>query len=184
MDSFLEVFGGVTIKDVALVVCALAFLYAIYKKFMAYLSAKLEEEQSKNERISTVLSLSEKYPQWRQQSMDIQKQLNGSINDLRSEQKRIIAKLNDMEKSNREREQNKIRDRLLQSYRYYSSKEKNPQQAWSEMEADAFWQMYKDYKELGGNGHIHTEVVPVMRSMEVIPMSEPDQIAELMHSRG
>ena len=72
---------------------------------------------------------------------------------------------------------------MMQSYRYFTSEEKNPLQAWSEMEADAFWEIFGDYEKMGGNGHVHTEVQPAMRRLEVIPMTEPERITELMQSR-
>ena len=55
--------------------------------------------------------------------------------------------------------------------------------AWSEMEAEAFWKIFKDYEDLDGNGHVHAEVQPAMRNLEVIPMHEVEKISELMHSR-
>ena len=81
------------------------------------------------------------------------------------------------------RERSKLRDRLLQSHRYFTSPEKNPLHAWSEMEADAFWSMFKEYENAKGNGHMHTVVQPEMRALEVIPMHEDAKIAELMESR-
>lgn len=81
------------------------------------------------------------------------------------------------------RERSKLRDRLLQSHRYFTSPEKNPLHAWSEMEADAFWSMFKEYENAKGNGHMHTVVQPEMRALEVIPMHEDAKIAELMGSR-
>ena len=55
--------------------------------------------------------------------------------------------------------------------------------AWSEMESDAFWKMFGDYEEAGGDGDMHTTVQPAMRLLNVIPMHEQDRIAELMQSR-
>ena len=81
------------------------------------------------------------------------------------------------------RERSKLRDRLLQSHRYFTSPEKNPLHAWSEMEADAFWSMFKEYENAKGNGHMHTVVQPELRALEVIPMHEDAKIAELMGSR-
>lgn len=78
---------------------------------------------------------------------------------------------------------NELRDRLLQSYRYYTSKDKNPLLAWSVMESDAFWKMFGDYEEAGGDGDMHTTVQPAMRLLDVIQMNEEERISELMQSR-
>ena len=55
--------------------------------------------------------------------------------------------------------------------------------AWSEMEADAFWKIFKDYEDLEGDGYVHSEVQPTMNDLEKIPMHETEKITELMKSR-
>ena len=74
-------------------------------------------------------------------------------------------------------------NRLLTCFQYYTSKEKNPKQEWTEMEASSFWSMFEDYEELGGNGYMHTEVKPKMDMLITIPMHETEKVAELMQSR-
>ena len=54
--------------------------------------------------------------------------------------------------------------------------------AWSEMEADAFWKIFKDYEDLEGDGYVHSEVQPAMNGLEKIPMHETEKITELMKS--
>ena len=115
--------------------------------------------------------------------MEIQQQFTKSINELKEEQRAHTKKLEEIEAENKKRERNKLREQLLQSHRYYTSTEKNPMQAWSEMEADAFWKSFGDYEDVDGNGHIHTVVQPAMRLLEVIPMHETEKITELMQSR-
>lgn len=183
MDSFLQVFGNFTIKEAAAVIAAIVFLGICGKKVKTNLANYFRNEQEKSDRINAVIALSEQYPKWRQQSIDVQEKLTGEISGIKNEQKRILDKLDEIEASSRKRERNKLREQLLQSYRYYTSKEKNPMQAWSEMEADTFWKSFGDYEDVDGNGHIHTEVQPAMRLLEVIPMHETEKIAELMHSR-
>lgn len=62
---------------------------------------------------------------------------------------------------------NELRDRLLQSYRYYTSPKTNPSFSWNEMEAEAFWAMFEDYEKRGGNGYMHTDVEPAMRRLTI-----------------
>ena len=81
------------------------------------------------------------------------------------------------------RECNKIRTRLLEYYRYYTSEDRKPMQKITAMEADAFWRLFKEYEEAGGNGYMHTIVQPKMNSLEVIEMDNEDDIQELMKSR-
>lgn len=123
------------------------------------------------------------YPSWHQQSIEIQQQFNKSIAELKEGMDQHQKQLEKIEEDIISRERSKLRDRLLQSHRYFTSPEKNPLHAWSEMEADAFWSMFKEYENAKGNGHMHTVVQPEMRALEVIPMHEDAKIAELMGSR-
>ena len=109
--------------------------------------------------------------------------LRKSRNKLKEGMDQHQKQLEKIEEDIISRERSKLRDRLLQSHRYFTSPEKNPLHAWSEMEADAFWSMFKEYENAKGNGHMHTVVQPEMRALEVIPMHEDAKIAELMGSR-
>ena len=183
MEYFLQLFGDHSISWAVAVIGALIFLYLCYKKVEAYFSDKAIREKNKDEQIQDVIDQAKKYPAWHQQSVDIQRRFTGAIEDLRESQKETIQRLQSLEDEIQRRERNKLRDRLLQSYRYYTSMEKNPLKAWSEMEAEAFWKIFKDYEELKGNGYVHTEVQPAMNDLEVIPMHETARISELMKSR-
>lgn len=105
------------------------------------------------------------------------------VQEIEKGKEKQQEKLDKIEKENTSRERSKLRDRLLQSHRYFTNPDKNPMQAWSEMEADAFWSMFKEYENANGDGHMHTTVQPEMRALEVIPMHEDAKIAELMGSR-
>lgn len=75
-----------------------------------------------------------------------------------------------MEDDQRRRERNKLRARLLESYRFYTNPEKNASQSWTRMEAEAFWELFHDYEEAGGNGYIHSEVQPAMERLTIEEM--------------
>ena len=81
-------------------------------------------------------------------------------------------RLRKMEDAQMKLERNKLRDRLLQSYRFYTDKEKNPTLSWSRMEAEAFWELFGEYEERGGNGFVHTEVQPAMNRLTVVEVDE------------
>ena len=83
-------------------------------------------------------------------------------------QKETADRLLRMEEQNKKRERNKLRDTLLQHYRYYANPDKNPSMSWTHMEADAFWALFKDYEEAGGDGYMHTVVQPEMERLNVI----------------
>ncbi len=183
MEYFLQLFGDHSISWAVAVIGALIFLYLCYKKVESYFSDKAIREKNKDERIQDVIDQAKKYPAWHQQSVEIQQKFTDAIDGLRDSQKETIERIRSLEEEMQRRERNKLRDRILRSYRYYTSIEKNPSKAWSEMEAEAFWKIFKDYEELKGNGYVHTEVQPAMNELEVIPMHETARITELMQGR-
>ena len=38
------------------------------------------------------------------------------------------------------------------------------------MEAEAFWELFKEYEESGGDGYMHSDVMPEMLKLTVIDM--------------
>lgn len=183
MEYFLQLFGDYSIGWAIAAICAIIFLWMCYKKVEKYFSDKAIREKEKDEKIQEVIEQAKQYPKWHQQSIDIQQKFTKAIEGLQEGQRENNQRLEKMELENKERERNKLRDRILQSYRYYTSPEKNPMKAWSEMEADAFWKISEDYENLDGDGYVHTDVHPAMRSLDTIPMHETEKLAVLMHSR-
>lgn len=167
LDQFLETFGNITISQVVMVVLSIVFVVLVYKKFRDYLIKKHEIEKERDVEIKECLTAVRKYPEYRQQSIKIQELLEGEIQELRSMQQENTERLLRMEEQDKRRECNKLRDMLLQNYRYYTNKERNPSQSWSKMEAEAFWELFRDYEELGGDGYMHTEVQPAMQRLAV-----------------
>lgn len=65
---------------------------------------------------------------------------------------------------------NELRQDLINAYHYFTSKERNPEQTWNEMEAHAFWSMFKDYERYGGNDFAHEVIQPAMNKLKKIPI--------------
>lgn len=183
MDQFLETFGELTVYKVAIFIAGVFFLWKVYQKVKDYLIAQYEKEQKRDRQLKECLDQIALYPKWHDQSLEIQRRFTDAIDSLKKSQEENSRKLDDMEAKSQQRERNKLREQILQAYRYYTSLEKNPMQAWSEMEADAFWHTFGDYEDAGGNGHVHTIVQPDMRALETIPMHEAEKITALMQSR-
>lgn len=183
MEQFLELFGEIRVSTVVCFLAAGAFLLGVFVKCKKYVDGWYKRKQEEKAKIDKIISQVEQYPKWRQQSMEIQKSYDKDISELKSRQEENVKILQELKEEIRKRAVNDLRNKLLQLYRYYSSKQKNPMQAWSEMEAKAFWDMFGDYEEAGGNSHVKTEVKPAMRKLEEIPMTETEKIKELMESR-
>lgn len=184
LEHFLEVFGAITVKDVTYFILAGVFLFFCYRKISKFLVEKYEADKLKASQLSEALESVRKYPEYRKQSMEVQQKLEAEIAENRRLQEETVKRLQKIEDDSKRRERNKCRDRLLQNFRYFSSKEKNPMLAWTRMESEAFWELFKDYEDMGGNGYVHTEVQPAMNQLEIIEMDDKDRVIELMHSRG
>lgn len=167
-------FGDITILTVIEFILSVALVYAVYKKVNSFIIQQHEARKLKDAQLQEALDGVHKYPEYRQQSVEIQQELKGDIQELRESQQElrqtqqdIIKHLTEIEEQNRRKERNKLRDLLLQNYRYYTNKETNPSQSWSKMEAEAFWELFGDYEDAGGNGYMRTIVMPAMQCLIV-----------------
>lgn len=175
LEQFLELFGNVTVTRLVTIALSILFGYRIYKEIAKFLDNKKnlaiqkhEAEKQKDEQLKSVLEEVSKYPKYREQSRAIQKEFRDEIDGLRVTQQSIQDTLKNMQERQDRRERNKLRNKLLQSYRYYTDLEKNPSQSWTRMESEAFWALFKDYEDAGGDGYMHTVVQPAMSLLKVI----------------
>lgn len=181
--EFLEVFGNITVSQVVYVTMAIVFLFLVYRKVSDYLYKRHDAEQAKDNQIKEALEAVGKYPEYRKQSVEIQKQLTKEIQDIKATLEDHTKRLEKMEKDNKKREVNKIRDTLIRNYTYYTNKDKNPMQAWTKMESEAFWDLFGDYEDMGGNGYMHSVVQPSMLQLSVVDITDVESVSELMKNR-
>jgi len=175
LDQFLSVFGDITLGELVTFALALFFLYAIYKEIKKFNDAKIaehqrkvEEEKAQKKKLDEAWCVTQKYPAYHQESIDIRDGLKKEIQTIRDDFSIILKRLDDMEAQNKKRECSKLRDMLLQNYRYYTSEQQNPSRSWTRMESEAFWELFREYEEAGGNGYMHTEVRPAMERLLVV----------------
>ena len=167
-QSFIDAFGNITVLDVAIFIAAIVFLILCYRKVKDYLIAKYDADKLRDEQLQEALTAVRKYPEYRKQSIQIQHELEDENCAVRKDIQALTKRIEKMEEDTKRRERNKIRDRLLQNYRYYTNTETNPTQSWTRMEADAFWELFKEYEENGGDGYMHSEVQPAMNKLTII----------------
>lgn len=174
-DAFIELFGSVTILDVVWFVLAVVFIVTIFVQGFRLLSRKIKEHDKQVQELNETIEVSKHYPEYREQSRKIQEGFQQEIDGLKNlylalEQKvdRQEQHLNKIEESNMKRERNKIRDILLQYYKTYGTPENNPTCSWKRIESETFWELFRDYEELNGDGLIHDTVEPAMRLLNII----------------
>ena len=182
-NEFLKVFGECTVRRIVEIILAFVFLFLIYKKVKAYLIQKYEVEKEKSEQLKEALDAVRNYPKYREQSVEIQKHLESEISELRTSIAGVTESLRVMEEQAKRKDRNRIRDSLLQNYRFYTNTQHNPNKSWTEMEANAFWELFSDYEAVDGDGYMHSVVQPEMTMLTVVPMDDTDKIAELMQTR-
>ena len=183
LDEFLEVFGNFSIGELAILIVACVFLYGMYKKASEYFHKKWEAESARDAEIKKVIETTERYPEYRAQSIQIQHELQSEIQGIKAAIEEHTRQLEQMRADSEDRERSKLRNSLLQSFRYYTSLEKNPMQAWTRMESEAFWELFKEYERAKGNGYMHSDVKPAMLMLTIVEMTDAEAVAELMHSR-
>lgn len=164
---------------------------------------RLEEEKKRQERETMMRDNEERdrrlacleeevshYPQYREQSRQIQRELQNTDREIlatcKAIQEDVVAnrevvldRLSKLESRNK----NSLRAKILDEYRLFIDDRKNPMHAWSEMEHHSFFELVRDYEELGGNDYVHSVVLPDMNKLHVIPMHDLKKLKELYESR-
>ncbi len=153
---------------------------------------RLEKEaRIRDQKIATLEAAVASLPGYREQSLQIQQQLQTAdttilatcqqIQAVVAENQRILnARLDKLEK----REKNAIREKLLNEYRLMTSDKLNPSKCWSEMEHHAFFELVSDYEDLGGNDYVHSIVIPEVNELMVIPMTDTVALKKMYDLRN
>ena len=113
----------------------------------------------------------ERQAQYRQQSLQKQATIDTRFDDINVKIDKLTKLISDQHEETQRIKRNELREKLLNSYRYYTSIENNPNQEWTNVEAEVFWQLYADYETLHGNGLMHSTVKPAMEALTVITIS-------------
>ena len=82
-----------TVLNMVEIILAGMFLWFVYKKIKEYFIKIHDEEVERNEQIKEALLAVRKYPEYRQQSLDIQQKLEGEIQALRISQEKNEKRL-------------------------------------------------------------------------------------------
>lgn len=174
-EEFMKLFGDVTLSEVAQFVLALVFLYALYKeikKFNDHKIAEAEEEKLHKKKVEESWAVTQKYPIYHQESIDIRDGLKKEIQEIRNYIDTLMQRFEEIEEQNKKRECSKLRDMLLQNYRYYTNEHQNPSKSWTRMESEAFWELFREYEAAGGNGYMHTVVQPEMERLMIVEVGK------------
>ena len=157
------------------------------KKIVNNLILRIDSQEQNIKKLQDVV---DKLPQYREQSLQIQAELKEADvsvkelcetikNEVVENRKEVMQKLDRLE----EREKNALRAKILEEHRFYTDEQRNPLNAWSEMEEHSFRKLVEDYEALGGNDYVHEIVLPDMNRLDVISMQDSIRLKELYDSR-
>ena len=118
--------------------------------------------------MESAYAVTQKYPIYHQESIDIRDGLKKEIQEIRDYCSTLMKRFEEIEEKNKKRECSKLRDMLLQNYRYYTNECQNPSKSWTRMEAEAFWELFEEYESAGGDGYMHSVVQPEMERLDII----------------
>ena len=166
------------------------FIFNKVSGMPAEIKKQKKEQQQKitnlETRIETVEEAVSHYPEYRAQSLRIQRELqckDESILTVCEKIEKIGQKLDERLIELERREKNSLRAKILNEYRLYTDERKNPMKAWTEMEHHSFFKLVEDYESLGGNDYVHGTILPAMNELDIIPMDRLTKIKELYDSR-
>ena len=193
-EAFINMFGNLTILHVVEFFFAMYFIIRVSKDAIAFINRKHDEEQQKTADVAEALAGVRAMPAYRQQSVEIQGQLNQKITDVHDEMNNkfdeltkkfdaVMDRLNAMDAESKKRARNRIREELMRGHRMFTDPIKNPMNAWSSLEHDSWFAQYDDYLECDGNGDMQYRICPEMNNLDIIHMDDTEKLYELMHSR-
>lgn len=112
---------------------------------------ELEENRLKSieDRIETL----ERHDKWQYEEIT---KISKGVSD-------INKSLSDMRKEIDETEMAKLKDSIVTYYKKYKELGE-----WTELESEAFWDLFARYEAHGGNGYVHSVIEPVMRELKEI----------------
>ena len=158
VEQFESVFGDVTVSQLIIAAGALVFLWKSFCELKKYLDKRYaskqerdEREKERSEQLREALNAINEYPKYREQSRKIQEKLNKQIESINS---RL----------------DKLKNEIVNAYRYYTDPVKNPSKSLTRIEYDAFFGLVESYEARGGDGYVHSEIIPAMERLTVIEM--------------
>lgn len=160
-EEFKEVFGDLAVLDVIQFIMAVGFFVFVYIKWSRWNGERINRRKA----IDEALNLPDEYQGDKHKNKKVHDELKTAIEDLSNR----LAKI---EEDIRKRDCNQLRNTLLQYYHHYTSLETNPSRSWTEMEHEAFMLLFKDYEETGGNGYMHSVVLPAMEELTIISIHD------------
>lgn len=132
-------------------------------KPVKWVKSKNKDHQLLLETSQKLSDLKEKHEESVRQSIRHDEMIKNDLLSLTNTVNGIADTLSEMKAKENETKLKELKDSLIRYYNKY----KNIGE-WSKLEKDAFWDLFEDYENRGGDGYIHSIVEPVMRELREI----------------
>ena len=107
--------------------------------------------------------LKDKHEESVRESIRHDQMIKDDISNLADTVNSIADTLDDMKKRENDTKLKELKDSLVRYYNKYKDVGE-----WSKLEKDAFWDLFDDYSDRGGNNYVHSVIEPVMRNLREI----------------
>ena len=128
-----------------------------------YVKAKRKEHELLINTAQELTDLKNAHEESVKQSIKHDQMIKEDISNLADTVNGIADTLSDMQKRENETKVKELKSSLVRYYNKYKDIGE-----WSKLESDAFWDLFNEYENRGGNGFVHTIVEPAMRELREI----------------
>lgn len=149
---------------------AIIAIVEIVGKFSTIIGKPVKWVQKKNEDhkllIQTANGLAEltnRHDESVIQSIKHDKAIKDDLDKVSDKMDSLSIQITNMQNKIDKTEMAKLKDNLV----YYYKKYKDIGE-WSQLESDAFWDLFRRYEAHGGNGFMHSKVEPTMRELNIV----------------
>lgn len=153
-----------------LIMSAIISMFTVIGKFSEIIGRPVKWVRKNNEDHELLIKTSQnlnalqnKHEEDVKQSIRHDKQIKDDLLMVSDKMDALSQQITNMQLKMDETEMAKLKDSIVTYYRKYKDIGE-----WTQLESDAFWNLFKRYEAHGGNGYCHTIIEPMMRELNVI----------------
>lgn len=153
-----------------MIMAAIIAMVEIIGKFSNIIGKPVKWVQKKNEDHELLMrtakgldELNKRHDESVEQSIRHDKIIRDDLTSVSDKVDAVSAQITNMQKKIDDTEMAKLKDTLISYYRKYKDIGE-----WTQLESDAFWDLFRSYESHGGNGFMHYTVEPVMRELRIV----------------
>ena len=136
---------------------------AIMGKPIGALKQKKTDHELLVKTVQDLKELHDKHEEDTRQSIRHDEMIRDDLKKLTNTVNNIATSFEDMKQKNNETKVKELKDDIVRYYNKYKDIGE-----WSQLEKEAFWDLFYEYEKRGGDGFVHSIVEPVMRSLKEV----------------